>query len=128
MAYDVIPLHAAFGQDEANHDTVRYPVDRHGLVRVPLEAVGPLTAIGGFAFAQPASDAISAGAVTLHHDSAAGCSYRGLQYCADARGNVVVPAEAAIELSAHGFLPVFETATPVWGGATLPHADCSTRG
>ena len=105
---DLIPLRAAFGQDEANHGATRYSVDKDGLIQVPPEAVGPLTTIGGFVLANTGDNAISAGAFTLHHDDAAGCSYAGRQYLGDSNGNVLVPAEAASELSAHGFVPVFE--------------------
>ncbi len=105
---DLIQLQAAFGQDEANYGATRYSVDNDGLIQVPLEAVGPLTAIGGFVLAKTGDNAISAGALTLHHDDAAGCSYAGRQYPCDSNGDVLVPAEAAAELLAHGFVPVFE--------------------
>ena len=105
---DLIPLRAAFGQDEANHGTARYSVDKDGLIQVPPEAVGPLTTMGGFVLAKEGGNAISAGALTLHHDDATGCSYAGRQYLGDSNGNVLMPAEAASELSAHGFVPVFD--------------------
>jgi hypothetical protein len=104
----LIPLRAAFGQDEANYGAARYSVDREGLIQVPLEAVGPLTTIGGFVLAKTGDNAISAGVLTLHHDDAAGCSYAGRQYLGDSNGDVLVPAEAACELLAHGFVPVSE--------------------
>ena len=75
---------------------------------MPLEAVGPLTTIGGFVLATTSENAISAGALTLHHDDAAGCSYAGRQYLGDSNGDVLVPAEAVSELLAHGFIPVLE--------------------
>jgi hypothetical protein len=105
---DLIPLRAAFSQDEANHGATRYLVDNDGLIRVPLEAVGPLTTVGGFVLAQSRDKAISAGVLTLHHDDAVGCSYAGNQFFGDSNGDVRVPAEAASELSAHGFVPVSE--------------------
>jgi hypothetical protein len=105
---DLIPLRAAFGQDEANYGAARYSVDNDGLVQVPLAAVGPLTAIGGFVLAKTGGNAISAGALMLHHDDAAGCSYAGRQYLGDSNGDVLVPAEAVSELLPHGFVPVFE--------------------
>jgi hypothetical protein len=86
---------------------VRYLVDDDGFIRVPLEAVGPLTRIGGFVLAQTFDKAISVGVLTLHHDDAAGCSYAGRQFLGDSNGDVLVPAEAASELLAHGFVPVF---------------------
>ena len=58
--------------------------------------------------AKVGDNTISAGALTLHHDDAAGCSYGGRQYLGDSNGNVLMPAEAASELSAHGFVPVFD--------------------
>src|SRR5262249_21724033 len=61
-------LRAAFGQDEANHGTVRYSVGNEGLVRVPFEAVGPLTTVGGFVLAKAGDDAIAIGALKLHHE------------------------------------------------------------
>jgi hypothetical protein len=103
----LIPLRAAFGQDEASHGAVRYLVDDDGLIRVPLEAVDPLMTIGGFVMAQTCDSAISVGVLTLHHDDAAGCSYGGRQFLGDSNGDVLVPAEAASELLAHGFVPVF---------------------
>ena len=105
---DLIQLHAAFGQDEANYGAARYSVDNEGLIQVPLEAVGPLTTIGGFVLVTTGDNAISAGALALHHDDAAGCSYAGRQYLGDSNGDVLVPAEAASELLAHGFVPAFE--------------------
>jgi hypothetical protein len=105
---DLIPLRAAFGQDEANHGAARYSVDEDGLIQVPPEAVGPLTTIGGFVLAKNRDNMVSAGEFTLHHDDAAGCSYAGRRFLADSNGNVLVPAEAASELSAHGFVPVYE--------------------
>jgi hypothetical protein len=105
---DLIPLRAAFGQDEANHDTARYSVDSGGMVWVPLEAVAPLAAVGGFVLPKSDPAAASAGTLKLHHNDAAGCSYHGRQYFGDANGDVLVPAEAASELLAHGFVPVSE--------------------
>ena len=104
----LIPLHAAFSQDEANHGAARYSVDKNGVIQVPLEAVGPLTTIGGFVLAKTGGNAISVGVLTLHHDDAAGCSYSGCQFLCDSNGNLRVPADAASELLAHGFVPVFE--------------------
>ena len=105
---DLISLRATFGQDEANYGAARYSVDNDGVIQVPLEAVGSLTTIGGFVLVKTGNNAISAGALTLHHDDAAGCSYAGNQYLRDSNGNVLVPAEAASELVSHGFVPVFE--------------------
>ena len=105
---DLVPLRAAFGQDEANYGTARYSVDGDGLIQVPLEAVGPLTTIGGFVLASTRDTPISAGVLILHHDDAAECSYAGRQYLGDSNGDVLVPAEAAAELLAHGFVPVSE--------------------
>jgi hypothetical protein len=108
LGEDLIPLRAAFCQDEANHGAVRYLVDNDRLIQVPLEAVGPLTTVGGFVLAKNSEDAISAGVLTLHHDDAAGCCYAGRQFLSDSNGDVRVPAEAASELSAHGFVPALE--------------------
>jgi hypothetical protein len=101
-------LRAAFGQDEANHGATRYSVDKDGMIQVPPEAVGPLTTIGGFVLANNGDNVVSVGVLTLHHDDAAGCSYAGCRFLGDSNGNVLVPAEAASELSAHGFVPVYE--------------------
>lgn len=106
VTHGLIPLRAVFGQDEANHGPERYTVDNNGLVWVPAEAVAPLTAIGGFVLAGSHPNAVSNGALKLHHYGSGGCSYHGRQYLADATGNVLVPAEAAGELLAHGFVPV----------------------
>ena len=57
---ELVPLRAAFGQDGANHGTARYPVDLDGLVRVPREAVDPLTSKGGFAVPKTAGEVVSA--------------------------------------------------------------------
>jgi hypothetical protein len=114
---DLIPLRAAFGRDEANHGTARYSVDKDGLIQVPPEAVGPLTTIGGFILAKDGGNTISAGALTLHHNDAAGCSYAGRQYLGDSNGDVLMPAEAASELSAHGFVPVFDETLVALGQA-----------
>ena len=46
--------------------------------------------------------------VRLHHDDAAGCSYGGREYPVDQNGDVLVPAKAAADLTAHGFVPAPE--------------------
>ena len=114
---ELMLLRAVFGQDEANYDIVRYPVDADGLIRVPLEAVGPLIGNGGFALPKTTGDLVSAGMLKLHHDGAAGCCCGGRQYPGDENGDVLVPAEAASELLAHGFVPVPQGATPASSGA-----------
>ena len=124
---DLVVLRAAFGQDEVNHGTDRYMVDNEGLVRVPLEAVSPLIAIGGFALIKTDVDANSAGPLKLHHDDASGCSYAGRQYLGDANGDVLVPAEASSELLAHGFVAVLRE--PIAGFSRKTHrgTDCSRK-
>jgi hypothetical protein len=112
---DLITLRAAFGQDEANHDTTRYPVDHEGLVRVPLEAVAFLIGTGGFAMPKTTEGKLSIGKVKLHHEDAAGCSYAGRQYRTDEKGDVLVPAEAAADLLAHGFAAVLQQAKLIPG-------------
>ena len=118
---ELIALRAVFGQDEANHGTRRYRVDAEGLVHVPPEAVGFLISKGGFALPKTsgaatgrpgASSAEADGLVRLHHGDAAGCSYAGCQYQSDANGNVLVPAQAAADLMAHGFAPAPEAGSP----------------
>jgi hypothetical protein len=121
-------LRAAFGQDEANHGTVRYPVDADGLIRVPLEAVGPLIENGGFAVPKTTGDVVSAGMLKLHHDGAAGCCYGGRRYPGDENGDVLVPAEAASELLAHGLVPVLQGATPASKRAEPILVNRSTKG
>ena len=125
---ELVLLRAVFGQDEANYGTVRYPVDADGLIRVPLEAVGPLIAKGGFAMPRTADDAVSAGMLKLHHDGAAGCCYGGRRYPGDENGDVLVPAEAASDLMAHGFVPVLQGATPASRRAKPILGDRSTKG
>ena len=114
---ELVALRAVFGQDEANHGTVRYRVDGDGLVRVPREAVSFLISNGGFALANLTTAAIAEARPTkadpsplvwLHHDDAGGCSYAGSEYPSDERGNVLVPPEAAADLAAHGFAPVLK--------------------
>jgi hypothetical protein len=99
-------LRAAFGQDEANYGAVCYPVDADGFVLVPLDAVSSLIERGGFALLNTEDEPISVGVIKLHHQDAEGCSYHGQRYPADENGDVLVPAEAAAELSAHNFVPV----------------------
>jgi hypothetical protein len=111
-----IALRAVFGQDEANHGMTRYRVDSEGLVHVAPEAVAFLISKGGFALPRTsvaASPARSTSAnadelVRMHHHEAAGCSYAGRGYSSDENGDVLVPAKAAAELFAHGFVPVPE--------------------
>jgi hypothetical protein len=101
-----------FGQDEASHGTVRYPVDADSLTRVPPEAVAFLIGKGGFAVPKKPESSVSAGMVRLHHEDAAGCCYDGRRYLGDANGEVRVPAEAVLELQAHGFVPVLPAVSP----------------
>jgi len=110
---DLILLRAAFGQGEANHDTVRYTVDADGLVRVPREAAYPLISKGGFALQETCDEMASIGMLRLHHENAAGCSCLGQRYIGDKNGDVLVPAEAASELIGHGFVPVLAETTLV---------------
>ena len=81
---------------------------------MPLEAVGPLTTIGGFVLAKTGGNVISAGVLTLHHDDAAGVPMRVANFSAIRTGTCSVPAEAASELLAHGFVPVFEETMLAW--------------
>jgi hypothetical protein len=117
---DRILLRAAFGQDEANYDTVCYPVDADGLVRIPRAAADPLIERGGFAELKIIANAASAGNIRLHHDSAAGCSYGGCLYSCDENGEVLVPAEGVEELSAHGFTPVLFSVAATPAGQASP--------
>ena len=128
LGADLIPLRAVFSQDEANHGASRYLVDNDGLIQVPLEAVGPLTTVGGFVLAKNSDNAISAGVLTLHHDDAAGCCYACRQFLSDSNGDVRVPAEAASELLAHGFVPVFEEAMLALGRAKSSPSNRSQKG
>jgi hypothetical protein len=125
---DLIPLRAVFSQDEANHGASRYLVDNDGLIQVPLEAVGPLTTVGGFVLAKNSDNAISAGVLTLHHDDAAGCSYAGRQFLSDAKGDVRVPAAAGSELSAHGFVPILEETVLALGRTKPSQNNLSIKG
>jgi hypothetical protein len=120
IATDLIRLRPAFGQDEASHGTTRYVVDDDGLIQVPREAAGPLTAIGGFVLVTTKGDPIFVGMLNLHHEDAAGCSYGGRQYLGDANGDVIVPAEAASELLAHGFVPVSRAPIAALSRTSLP--------
>jgi hypothetical protein len=123
----LIPLRAEFSQDEANHGAVRYLVDNDRLIQVPLEAVGPLTTVGGFVLAKNSDNAISAGVLTLHHDDAVGCCYAGSQFLSDSKGDVRVPAEAASELLAHGFVPAFDEMVAL-GRTKSPPSNRSKKG
>jgi len=105
---DPIRLRGAFGQDEASHGTVRFSIDNDGLIYVPPEVAYPLLTVGGFALAQAGGSPGSLGVVKLCHDEAAACSYAGRQYLRTTNGDFLVPANAATELSAHGFVPVVE--------------------
>jgi hypothetical protein len=49
---DLIALRAVFGQDEANHGTVRYRVGADGTLTVPPEVAAYLIKNGGFAAAK----------------------------------------------------------------------------
>jgi hypothetical protein len=121
-------LRAVFGQDEANHGTVRYPVDADGLIRVPFEAVGPLVGTGGFAVLKPTDNMVSSGMLKLHHHDAVGCCYHGRQYPGEENGNVLVPAEAVCELLAHGFVPVVSSLVPASRRAKPMPGNRSTKG
>jgi hypothetical protein len=102
-----------FGQDEANHGTSRYRVGIDGRVAVPPEVAACLVNNGGFAVLKQAAashskrqpgDLRSGSLVRLHHDAAGACSYGGDLYLADRNGDFLVPAEAVVELMAHGFV------------------------
>jgi hypothetical protein len=110
---DLIALRAMFGQDEANHGTVRYRVGIDRLVTVPPEVAIYLINNGGFAVAKrtaawPAKpqpiDLQSGSLVRLHHTTAGSCSYDGDKNCAN--GGALAPAEAFADLKAHSFMPI----------------------
>ncbi|MFZ3235960.1 MAG: hypothetical protein WA417_22525 [Stellaceae bacterium] len=110
----LVALRAVFGQDEANHGTRRYRVGIDGIVRVPPEAAFHLIGRGGFAVVRPPAaaaemsspgEAAPGALVRLHHDAAAGCSCGGREYHGNENGDVIVPAAAVAELTAHGFVP-----------------------
>ena len=44
--------------------------------------------------------------VPVRHPDGADCAWRGREYQADSDGIVLVPPEAVMELTAHGFVPV----------------------
>jgi hypothetical protein len=50
--------------------------------------------------------AVPEGTVRLRHPDARSCFFAGRVFEADRAGVVTVPAEAAAELAAHGFVPV----------------------
>ncbi|HJU15719.1 MAG TPA: hypothetical protein VJ770_04550 [Stellaceae bacterium] len=77
------------------------------LVDVPDEVAAHLLHVGGFAVAKKAeSMTLPAGMVTLRHPEGVACSFAGRVYAPDAEGVVRVPAAAAAELTAHGFVAV----------------------
>jgi hypothetical protein len=89
-------------------------------VRVLPEAAVLLISKGGFALPKTSSAAAAPaqssntganGLVRLHHDDALGCSYAGQGYPSDQNGDVLVPAEAAAALMAHGFVPTSKEAS-----------------
>jgi hypothetical protein len=109
----LVALRAVFGQDEANHGINRYRVGIDGIVWVPPEAAFQLIDRGGFAVASPpaavaeknGSSGVPPGAlIRSHHDASGDCS--GREYRGDQNGDVIVPGEAAAELTAHGFVPL----------------------
>lgn len=116
-------VHAPAGTDQVNVGTDQFRVDNDGDVEVPEEAVGPLLAVGGFTVDEE-RDADPTGFVRLkHHDGASACSWGGSTYEAREDGSFAVPALAASDLLAHGFVgdetlevsvdPEPETANPV---------------
>jgi hypothetical protein len=127
---ELIALRAAFGQDEANHGIRRYRVGGDGLVHVPAEAALFLVDKGGFAVAKmtvvpvpgsslsgPLSEGARSGTdpssvVRLHHDEAGGCSDSGCEHQSDDNGDVLVPAEAVVDMMAHGFVLVAQNPLP----------------
>jgi hypothetical protein len=77
------------------------------LVEVPEEVAAHLLHVGGFAVAKKdMPPATTIGMVRLRHSEGVGCSFAGRVYEPDADGVVRVPAEAAAELMAHGFVAV----------------------
>jgi hypothetical protein len=80
------------------------------LVDVPEEVAAHLLHVGGFAVAKKDMPAMPAGRVRVRHPEGIGCSFDGQAYEPDADGIVMVPAAAAAELMAHGFVAVDEPA------------------
>ena len=97
-------VHAPAGTDEVNVGPDRFRVDNDGDVEVPEEALGPLLAVGGFTVDEE-RDADPTGFVRLTHpDGATSCSWGGATYEARKDGSFAVPALAAADLLAHGFV------------------------
>ena len=126
---ELIALRAAFGQDEANHGIRRYRVGGDGLVHVPVEAAFFLVSKGGFAVEKtnvgqvpggspraPLPDGIRSAADPSSrarpHGSTVGCSYCGWKHQGDQNGDELVPAKAAGDILAHGFLPATQDLRP----------------
>ena len=99
---ELVALRAVFGQDEANHGTVRYRVDNDGRVRVPREAAVHLLRNGGFVM-EPDVALRPSGKAVVHHQSdlGAGLAPRGEP---DGDGNWLVEAAEVGELVAHGWV------------------------
>jgi hypothetical protein len=104
------------------HDTLGYPI-AHGttsfepypdgggrwLVDVPDAVAAHLLHVGGFAVAKKETAPAPQGMVAMRHPESIGCSFAGQTYEPDADGVVLVPAEAAAALAAHGFVAVEES-------------------
>jgi hypothetical protein len=110
-----IALRAVFGQDEVSHGTARYRVGVGDPLLVPAAVAFYLLKNAGFRMvkrsdvggANPASRApYSQVFVRMCHPAATSCSYGGREYRIDENGDVLVPAGAAADLMAHGFVVV----------------------
>lgn len=119
MAKFTKKLHAPKGTDEANHDGVSYRVDNDGTIEVPVEAAGPLLALGGFT-ADDDSDPVPDGKVRVSHGYATGCSWGGEAFEPQKDGTFLVPVAAVADLASHGFTIVEASQAPAPKSPAIP--------
>jgi hypothetical protein len=105
MPEELVTLRAMAGQDEVNHGTKRYWVDRDtGLVRVPRSVSEHLLKRGGFALAKQ-EVALPHGFVKVRHykDPTARCSGTPME-----DGAFMIPGGDVVQFASHGFYPTDE--------------------
>jgi hypothetical protein len=123
MTDDFVVLRAMAGQDEVNHGTKRYWVDRDtGLVRVPRSVSEHLLKRGGFALAKQ-EVALPHGFVKVRHhrDPTARCSGTPME-----DGTFMVPVGDVVQFAAHGFYPMDENGNLIGAPAEVATEDGKT--
>ncbi len=103
---------APTGTDILNIGTEAFTTDRDGIVEIPEELAGQMTAVDGFVLVTAPAPALTAGTAEVAGQPGASFSWGGETFTVGDDGRTIVPASALTDIAAHGFIAV-RVAAPV---------------